>query len=234
MENINVLIVEDEVLIAEDLKDALLSFGIKQIEMAHNKSDALIKLTSFDPDLILLDIRMEGNTDGLDIANEIRKDYKVPYIFVTSHSDVELIKEIVKTNPAGYITKPFKKSDLFANVTLALSAIEKSSQTLKIKEGYETHLIKISEINYIRSEGNYIDIFYADNKRITCRRSLESLLLELNLDVFYKINKSHIINLNKVKSYNTKEVMLNDISITISRNYIDDFENKLNSISKLK
>lgn len=223
MENLKILIVEDEILIAEDLKDLLLSFGIKSIELSHDKENAFQKINTFKPDIILLDIRLEGNNDGLDIANYLQQSNQIPHIFITSHSDVEMIKEIVKTNPAGYITKPFKKSDLFASINLTALKIQESVKTIQIKDGYDTHIINHVDINFIKSEGNYIDIF-VDTKKITCRKSLESILIDLNNPQFFKISKSCIVNIDKISLYNTKEVVINNVSISVSRNLIEEFE----------
>lgn len=230
MQNAKVLIVEDEVLIAEDIKDALLSFGIEKIELAHTKPDALMLINTFKPDLILLDIRMEGNTDGLDIANELKEKSGAPFVFITSHSDVEMIKETIKTNPAGYITKPFKKSDLFASVNLALKSKFTNTATIKIKDGNEYHLVNVPDILYIKSDGNYVELYLESKRRLTSRTKLETVQSELNNLNFIKIGKSFIVNLTKVESYNSKELIINGVAIPISRNYFELFEEQLKKV----
>ena len=232
MEHIKILIVEDEILIAEDLKDILKSFGCKQIAMAHDKKSALTLLETFKPDIALLDIRMEKEVDGLEIGEYINAKCQIPFIYITAHSDVEMIKKIVKTKPLGYITKPFKKSDLFAS--LSLFAQEQSdsltnTNQLKVKDGYNTIIIHKNEINYIESDGNYVTIFYG-MKKITLRQSMETLIHELNSDAFFKIHRCYVININKVSKFSKKEVHINNVSLPLSRNISFEFENKMNSV----
>ena len=223
MDSLKILIVEDEVLIAEDLKDILLSFGVKDIEMAHDKAGALEALEAFDPDMVLLDIRMRNETDGIEIGEYISKNYQKPFIYITAHSDVEMIKQIIKTKPLAYITKPIKKSDLFASISLAQAHVKQSAgNNLKIKDGFSTLVIPIGSILYIESEGNYINI-YCDNKRYVSRQSLDSVVSELNGDQFFRIHRSYLVNVAKVKSYSKKEVVLGNITLPVSRGLGDDF-----------
>lgn len=224
MYNLKILIVEDEVLIAEDLKDILLSFGVQYIEMAHDKAGALEALEAFDPDVVLLDIRMEKETDGIEIGEHISKNYQKPFIFITAHSDVEMIKRIVKTKPLAYITKPIKKSDLFASISLGLEHLKQSAgANLKIKDGFSTLVIPTESILYIESEGNYINI-YCDEKRHVSRQSLDSVAGELSGEQFFRIHRSYLVNVAKVKSYSKKEVVLGDITLPVSRGLGDDFQ----------
>ena len=231
MEKTKILIVDDEVLIAEDLKDILKSFGFKKTELCHDKESAIRMLHSFLPDVVLLDIRMERELDGLEIGEYIKSNFNTPFIFITAHSDVAMIKEIVKTKPAGYITKPFKKSDLFANINLALEQLrnkQSAKKQLQLKDGYKTLLVDFDEINYIESEGNYLNIF-CDSRKLLSRQSLDSILEELDRDMFFKIHRSYIVNLKKITMYSKKEVNIKDLAIPISRNCVQEFEKKMNS-----
>ncbi len=228
MEQIKILIVEDEVLIAEDLKDILKTFGLKKIEMVHDKASALENLRLNKPDIAILDIRMEKELDGLEIGEHIQNNYKLPFIFITAHSDIEMIKKIIKTKPVGYITKPFKKSDLFANINLAIEQLTTNNK-LFIKDGYSTHVININDIVYIESEGNYITIFTSGKKYLS-RQNMESILLDLDSSDFLKIHRSYIINLNKVKKYSNKEVIINEITLPISKTFYDVFIEKMKKI----
>ena len=233
MNKIKVLIVDDEVLIAEDLKDMLMSFGFKLISMAHDKNSAIELLKTTKVDIALLDIRMTKELDGLEIREFINLNTKIPFIYITAHSDVAMIKEIIKTKPIGYITKPFKKSDLFATITLAVENMkEQHNQILKLKDGYETRLINFDDIIYVESEGNYLNIYCTNNKFVS-RQSLDSILTDLNDTRFLKIHRSYIINLNKVTKFSKKELQINNTTLPISRNVIDEFESRINGFNVL-
>lgn len=226
MENVKILIVDDEILIAEDLKDILGNFGFKKTALAHDKNTALETIKEFSPDIVLLDIRMETELDGLYIGEYINEKLKIPFIYITAHSDIAMVKEIVKTKPSGYITKPFKKSDLLANITMAYQNIQTknlSKSKLAIKDGYETVIIDFNDINYIEAEGNYINIFCI-NKKLVSRQSIDSVLRDLDEASFFRIQRSYIVNLTKVARYSKKDLLIGEITLPISKNSIDEFE----------
>jgi two-component system, LytTR family, response regulator LytT len=224
MENHKVLIVDDEVLIAEDLKDILRGFGYKEIRLAHSKSDAIKQLDLFKPDVALLDIRMEKELDGLELGEYINANHKIPFIYITAHSDIAMIKKIVTTKPAGYITKPFKKSDLFASLNLVAHEMEElKKNSLLIKDGYKTMVIPFDEIFYIEGEGNYINI-YCQSRKAVSRQSLDSLMEQLDLELFYRVHRSYIINIRKTTAYSKKEVDIHGAKLPVSRNLADEFD----------
>ncbi|MGZ3885301.1 MAG: LytR/AlgR family response regulator transcription factor [Bacteroidia bacterium] len=230
MENLKILIVEDEVLIAEDLKDILNGFGHREIYLAHSKREAMQQLDAFKPDVVLLDIRMEKELDGLELGEYINSKFQIPFIYITAHSDTAMIKEIVKTKPAGYITKPFKKSDLFANLNLVANQIAESKKNnLLIKDGYNTLVISFSDILYIEGEGNYINI-YSSTKKAVSRQSLDSIMEQLDDALFFRIHRSFIINVSKVTKYSKKEVEINGTKLPVSRNVADAFESRMKDI----
>lgn len=230
MINHKIIIVEDEVLIAEDLKDILITLGFVNTYLAHDKKSGIELIDKIKPHLVLLDIRMEQELDGLDIANYINENHQMPFIFITAHSDMHTIKEIVKTSPAGYITKPFKKTDLYATINIALEKqLSKKQTQLKLKDGYETMVINHTDINYIESDGNYVTIFTTQKKYLS-RQTLDSILSEINSSLFFKTHRSYVINMSKVQSYSKKDVTINNNVIPLSRNLVDDFEMKFKAI----
>lgn len=230
MQEIKVLIVEDEVLIAEDLKDLLLSFDVKAIEMAHSLESGIFMLKTFKPDIALLDIRMEGELDGLKIAEHINTNSNIPFIFITSHSDLETIRKIVQLKPAGYITKPFKRSDVFACINLVNTSTAKTRNKILIKDGHKTAVFEWDEIDYIEGEGNYINI-YAGSRKVVARQSMDSIMNELDFETYYKIHRSYIINLKKVLKFTKKEVFIGSITIPVSRTLQEDFESRMSALN---
>lgn len=235
MNNAAILIVEDEILIAEDLKDTLKSLGFNNIDMAHDKESALQKMKSFAPQVILLDVHLENETDGIAIGRLLQENRSCQFIYVTAHSDVEMVKQIIQTSPAGYITKPVKKSDLFASVGLALSKFDppqSKHKTLQFKDGYETIIINTDSICYVEAEGNYLNVF-CDDKKYVLRQSLESFIEEADSDFLFKIHRSYVVNIFKIIRYSKKEIFIGSKSLPISRSVKDEFENfmktKINS-----
>ena len=154
MSSIKILIVEDEVLIAEHLKHYLLGFGFSEVFLAHTKKMAIQLIDLLHPDLILLDLHLQQPRDGLDIARIIDEKGKTPYIFITANADMLIIQEATHTGAMSYITKPIKKADLFASVQIAL----------KLKAQPETSFLLIKE-NNTNLKLNFDDILYIEGKK---------------------------------------------------------------------
>lgn len=115
-----IIIVEDEALIAAELKSTLKILGHRVVGHAMNGDKALDLFAKEDADLILLDINIKGTLNGIDLAKVIRKKYHVPFIYITSFSDKTTLDEVKDTLPYGYIVKPFNENDLKVNIELAL------------------------------------------------------------------------------------------------------------------
>lgn len=217
MSNIKILIIEDEVLIAEHIKRYLVGFGFKQISLAHSKKTAISIIDFIHPDLILLDLHLQQPKDGIDIAKIIDEKGGIPYIFITANADMLILQEAVHTKASGYITKPLKKTDLFAAIQIALKSRAKPETAfLLIKENNINLKLDFDDILYIESNNNYINI-YTKTKKLMTRQSLEWAELELPESRFMRIHRSYIVNLRAVQRTNSKSIFIGEIEIPISR-----------------
>ncbi len=120
MTQIRVLIVEDEPLIAEDIKEILSSIDFVVSGLAYDALDALRELRTNTPDIVMLDINLSSEKDGIDIATIINQEYQIPFVFLTSYADRATLSRAKHTRPMGYIVKPFDEKDLFATLEIAL------------------------------------------------------------------------------------------------------------------
>lgn len=125
---LKILIVEDEVLIAKHIEDALLDNNFMPIGIAHDSETALDYIKNRTPDFVILDINIDGQKDGIDIANIIKENYDIPFMFLTALSDLDTLERAKKVNPCGYIVKPFKSRDLISNITIGLYNFEFKKQ----------------------------------------------------------------------------------------------------------
>nr|WP_305891131.1 response regulator [Methanolobus chelungpuianus] len=114
------MVVEDENIIALNIKKKLKSFGYTVPAIVSTAEDA-IKMTEITfPDLILMDVMLKGEMDGVQAIEEIRKKFDIPVIYLTAYSDDEVLERAKLTQPYGYIVKPFKANDLRTNIEIAL------------------------------------------------------------------------------------------------------------------
>lgn len=214
---IKILIIEDEILIAEHIKDYLLSFGYSQLFMAHNKKLALQAIELIEPDLILLDMHLQNPLDGIEIAKQIDQKGTPPYIFITANADMLIIQEAIETKAAAYLTKPLKKSDLYASIQIALKSITEPQDTfLIIKDNATTIKLVLQDILFIESNGNYINI-HTYKEKIVVRNSLEWIESELPEQHFFRIHRSFIVNKRHLQRVTSKTAFVGENEIPISR-----------------
>ncbi len=120
MSKVRVLIVEDEPLIARDIKKHLAHIEYEAVGIAYNSDKAIDMLFHRQPEIVILDINIKGSMDGIDIAHIINEKYKIPFIYLTSYADSGTIERAKPTFPAGYILKPFDEKDLLTTIEMAI------------------------------------------------------------------------------------------------------------------
>jgi len=121
MAQTKILIVEDEAVIAQHLEDILTENDYNVIGVAHNLKKAISLIEMKSPDFVCLDIMLSDGSSGIDVAKKIRTDYKIPFIYLTSYSDLDTVKAVIATNPGGYLVKPFKDADIIPAIELAIA-----------------------------------------------------------------------------------------------------------------
>ncbi len=116
----NILVVDDEVVVSMEIKKLLQGWGYKVSGTVGSGEEALQKIEEAVPDLILMDINLRGDIDGIETSKIIKDKYKIPIIYLTAYIDYNILKRVEKTNPYGYILKPFNESELYAVIKIAL------------------------------------------------------------------------------------------------------------------
>jgi PAS domain S-box-containing protein len=129
-----VLIVEDEALVAEDLKMAVTDLGYEMVGHADNAEDAVKKAVTLKPDVILMDIVLKGEKTGIDASHEIKAHMNIPIIFLTAYTDIGLIDKAKSTEPYAYLVKPFQERQLLASIEMAM---HKCLMETRLKESEE-------------------------------------------------------------------------------------------------
>jgi two-component system, response regulator PdtaR len=115
-----VLIFEDEGIVALDLQSQLTLGSFADVEVTDNGEDALHKVERCKPDVILMDIYIKGSMDGVEAASIIRSRYGLPVVFMTAHSDPEMLERARLTEPAGFLSKPLRRDTVKATIIRVL------------------------------------------------------------------------------------------------------------------
>ncbi|WP_420266502.1 response regulator [Candidatus Magnetominusculus dajiuhuensis] len=116
----SILVVDDEVVVSLEIKKLLQGWGYRVAGTVSSGEDALQKVEESVPDLVLMDINLRGDIDGIETSKLIKDRYKIPIIYITAYIDYNILKRVEKTNPYGYILKPFNESELYAVIKIAL------------------------------------------------------------------------------------------------------------------
>ncbi|GGF18206.1 LytR/AlgR family response regulator transcription factor [Echinicola rosea] len=242
-----ILIVEDNLELADNTQDLLEAEGFEVCDILD--SDEKIEDTLFEkfPAAVLLDIHLKGNSNGIDIAHNIRNKFNIPVVFFTSSTDKETLNKVKEVSPDGYIVKPFSKDTLITTLTLAISNYE-TKNTDKVSElilhdkiikgslfirdkGY-LKKIAIKDIDWIKADGSYTHISTGDNTVYTLRNILKDVLQKLPSMLFCKVNKAFIVNLDKIDALNSKEIIIKEQSIPVGRNYYQNILSRLNQVTR--
>jgi Response regulator containing a CheY-like receiver domain and an HTH DNA-binding domain len=120
MNDIKVLIIEDEPLIAEDIAACLRRCDYRVTGIVYSAEDALPELARNPPDIAMIDINLNGGQEGISIANAINERFYIPFVYLTSYSDRKTLELAKHTGPSGYIVKPFTEAGLCATLEVAL------------------------------------------------------------------------------------------------------------------
>jgi len=120
MSSAKILVVEDEVITAKDIAETLKSQGYDVPAIALSGEEAIQKAEAIRPDLVLMDIVLKGDVDGIAAARQIRDRFDIPVVYLTAYADSEIVKRARITEPFGYIIKPFEARELRTNIEMAL------------------------------------------------------------------------------------------------------------------
>jgi len=137
---IKVLIVEDEPVIARNISLYLNNNDFSVSGIAYDYEEAMGQLQRNTPDAVILDINLESNADGIEIAKSINSNYKIPFVFLTSYADRETLEKAKRVEPSGYIVKPFNEKTLLATLEIAISNYAN-------KSNYQVPELKMQKLN---------------------------------------------------------------------------------------
>ena len=226
VKKVKIGIVEDEMIIASVIQDCLEKLNYEVLEPVISFNDAIEMLYTEQPDMVLIDIRISGNKDGIELAEYIRENYSIPFIYLTANSDKETLTRAKKTNPNAYLLKPFTQSDLYTAIEIGLNNFEmqktlnsKVQTSIVIKDGYDLINISFSEIVFLSSADNYVKIFLKNGKSVLSRSTISEMISRLPQNLFCQISRSSIINMNFISKVEKNNVLVNDIPLPITSTY---------------
>ncbi len=224
---IKILIVEDEPIIASDIEMTLDELGYVVVGIAEDAEKAIELIQEEEPDLLLLDINLEGDIDGVMLAQDVNRLYQIPFVFLTSNTDYMTINRVKRTKPAGFIVKPFSQEDLISNIEIALYNktdffSEEKAKDFFIKDGNSLVKIKVDKLMFAKAEDNYTRFLTTLDSYLVAS-TLKRVSTKLDKLPFVRIHRSYIININFIEKIQDGYVYIGQHHLPIGRSYHDQF-----------
>lgn len=232
---LKILIVEDEVIIAEDMKQMLEKLGYNVIGIAFDYNEAIDVLNEKKPDLALIDINLGGTKDGIDLADFINKNYSIPLIFATSNVDPLTLAKVKRTISHGYLLKPFTPDDLYTSIEIGIGNFhnnktenQKPKDSIFIKQQELYIKININDIFWLKSDRNYTEI-NTINKMYLVRGTVKDTLDELD-QRFIRIHKTFVVNIEKIDALGPNYIIINKQELPIGKIYKEELMSKIRTL----
>lgn len=235
-----VLVVEDDQAIGDYIRFMLTNLGYEVPAVVSSYGEALEKIRETDPDILLVDISLSGEKNGIDLAAEVRRSLNRPMIFVTSHSDPETLEKVKQVKPDGYLTKPFKDNDIHIAIDIALNNFGDVPQNRNAEvflkdcifiRGHKNFVkVRFSEIEWLKADKNYTEIHSKTQKHIV-RNTLNEVESRLPADQFVRVHRSYIVRLEAIKAIDSQDIHLESVTIPVSRKVQHWLMSNLNLLS---
>lgn len=251
MSKTNILVVEDESIVSKDIQHSLKKLGYNVIGAASTGEKALEIARTERPDIVLMDIMLKGDMNGIETAEIIRSELSVPVVFLTAYADESTLSRAKVTEPYGYIIKPFKEIDLHTSIEMAIYKHGKEQEIIRerdllysivenkegstdfifVKSNSKLVKLKTSDIFYIEALKDYVVIHTGDT-RYTIHSTMKEIENKMGSSDFIRVHRSFIVRLDKIASIEFPNLTLeNDKKvIPIGGSYRDELNSKIKMV----
>lgn len=244
---VHILVVEDELLLAEDIKLRLERMGYHVVAYVPSVQQALEKLKAHpEIDLALIDISLKGKLDGIDLAKVINTIYKIPFIFLTSHADRALVERAKEVRPYAYMLKPFNDREIAINVEMALAnyannryysgtegarlpqeednSVLHFNESLFLKKDHHYQRVPLADITVLEADNNYTTV-YTTHGQYLYSTVLKKMEEKLPGKYFLRVHRSYVVNINAVSGFEGNILYVGEMRVPVSKQYRADVFN---------
>lgn len=242
MADIKIGVVEDELLIAHGIIQMLKRLGYDTAGPAKSYDEALAMVETHQPDILLLDIQLKGEKDGIDVAAKVKELYNTPFIFLTANSDAMTLDRVKEVNPAAFLMKPFREREIYAAIEICLhnantgtTATEEPDQpqenflindSLFVKDGQKYVKIKTESICYLESDKKYVYI-HTTGKKVMIRSTIQDCIDLIGSADIVRVHRSYAINIQHLETIETEMLIVNQAEVPIGKTYKDELLKRL-------
>jgi len=249
-QKVSVVIIEDEFVIAEDIRLRLEDHGYEVLATFDKAESALSYTMQENPDLVLADIQLAGDMNGIELVKELQKSRKFPVVYITANSDSATYEKARATHPNAFLIKPFTSANLLATVDLALFNFS-SDQVVEQIERQNLSLspptdLLINQFLFVRTKGGYRKVLQEDilfveafgsyahiqttDQRYTLSQNLAHFQRKTPLPNLVRIHRSFIVNINRVDSFEESNVFVQNHKLPLSDNFKADFLKRIHCL----
>jgi len=227
-----ILIVEDEMIIGANISLQLSKLGYEVTGIVSRGEEAISHVRHSRPDIVLMDIQLKGDLDGIETVNQMHLENNIPIIYLTANADEENFERAKSTNPYAFISKPFKKLDLQHAIDLTMDRLDRNgftseeeercispfvqSDSIYVRRNEKMIKILINDIYYFEADRNYCKI-YAKKKECLLVMTLKEINDRLPREHFLRIHRSFIINLSHVDEVAGTHVVIGKKAVPLSK-----------------
>lgn len=251
MSKINVLVVEDESIVSKDIQYSLKKLGYNVVGASATGEKAIELAASENPDIVLMDIMLKGEMNGIEAADTIKSNQAIPIIFLTAYADELTLSKAKVTQPYGYILKPFKEIDLHTTIEMAIYKHSKEQEVVKerdllfslveskdnskefifVKSNSKLIKLKTSDIYYIEALKDYV-VIHTLEKRYTIHSTMKDIEKKMGTEDFLRVHRSYIIRVDKIATIEHPNLTLENVDkmIPIGGSYRDTLVKKINQV----
>ena len=250
MAQTSVLVVEDENIVSKDIQHSLKKLGYKVVGAAATGEQAVQLALENRPDIILMDIMLKGDMNGIEAAEIVRRETNIPVIYLTAYADESTLSKAKITQPYGYIIKPFKEIDIHTSIEMAIYKHKKEVEMQQerdllfsivenkdakdfifVKSNSRLVKLKTHDIYFVEALKDYV-VINTLNSRYTIHSTMKDIERKLPSEDFVRVHRSFIVRLDKIVAIEQPNLILeNDKKIIpIGGSYKDDLTSRLNLV----
>jgi two-component system, response regulator PdtaR len=241
---LNILLIEDEAILAMGLVDILENANINVSGIANSGAQAIELFKNTPTDLILSDIHIKGPIDGIETVKQLLSYRPAPIVYLTSYSDRETVERAKQTFPAAYLSKPVNEHSLLLSIEMAINnfmpqqpqqqeaarpslpdprePILQVNNSIFIKQNYQFLKIELPDLLLIKADDSHITL-YTLHRKYTLRLSLTAFLERLNFGPLVRVHRSFAVNINHVEAFTEHDLTVSQQTIPLTKGYKDDF-----------
>ncbi|MEQ8685656.1 MAG: response regulator transcription factor [Imperialibacter sp.] len=225
MSKIRILATEDDPIHEEKLRMVMATLKYDLIDVIVDPHQVIPIIRATNPDVLLMDVDLNSDISGIDLVNKINELYDIPTVFLTSFHDAKTFNKAKETQPAAYITKPYKADELERSIELAVFSKQKETKGIIstkndriashffVKDGSSLTKVLLSAIRYVEAYDKYCYI-HTQHKKYMIKERLKNIADQLPGHLFLQVHRSYVINLEAI----------DDIQLTQSKLSIGDKE----------